>query len=210
MKRGFTLSETMVAMLVAGVVLAAIMSTFISAQVMMANAMAESEMAISARSIREKLLFHVSPTIDGVHYSGMLSGTNSGWVVESGSGYVLMDMPALGSSLSDVRPQSMRLILGQSGSDNYLFNERTPNKDSHAGWLWPGRIPLVESSMLDIVSYDSKGAGTSMDPADVYRVNLDLSLKVNGPRNSPVVRRDRVVVPLMGRLQPMKDSAGRY
>lgn len=200
----------MVAMLVAGVVLAAIMSTFISAQVMMANAMAESEMAISARSIREKLLFHVSPTIDGVHYSGMLSGTNSGWVVESGSGYVLMDMPAIGSSLSDVRPQSMRLILGQSGSDNYLFNERTPNKDSHAGWLWPGRIPLVESSMLDIVSYDSKGFGTSTDPADVYRVNLDLSLKVNGPRNSPVVRRDRVVVPLMGRLQPMKDSAGRY
>ena len=59
MKRGFTLSETMVAMLVAGVVLAAVMSTFISAQVMMANAMAESEMALSARSIREKLLFHV-------------------------------------------------------------------------------------------------------------------------------------------------------
>ena len=210
MRRGFTLSETMVAMLVAGIVLTAIMSTFISAQVMMANTMAESEMALAARSVREKLLFHVSPTIDGVHYSGMLSGTNSGWVVESGSGYVLMGMTALGNSLSDVRPQSMRLVLGQSGSDRYLFNERTPNKDSHAGWLWPGRIPLVESSMLDIVSYDSKGSGTSTNPADVYRVNLDLSLKVNGPRNSPVVRRDRVVVPLMGRLQPMKDSAGRY
>ena len=210
MRRGFTLSETMVAMLVAGVVLAAVMTSFISAQVMMANTMAESEMALSARSIREKLLFHVSPTIDGVHYSGMLSGTNSGWVVETGSGYVLMEMPALGASLSDIRPQSMRLILGQSGSNRYLFNERTPNKDSHAGWLWPGRIPLVESSMLDIVSYDSKGSGTSANPADVYRVNLDLSLKVNGPRNSPVVRRERVVVPLMGRLQPMKDSAGRY
>ena len=210
MRRGFTLSETMVAMLVAGVVLAAVMTSFISAQVMMANTMAESEMALSARSIREKLLFHVSPTIDGVHYSGMLSGTNSGWVVETGSGYVLMEMPALGTSLSDIRPQSMRLILGQSGSDRYLFNERTPNKDSHAGWLWPGRIPLVESSMLDIVSYDSKGSGTSTNPADVYRVNLDLSLKVDGPRNIPVVRRERVVVPLMGRLQPMKDSAGRY
>ena len=210
MRRGFTLSETMVAMLVAGVVLAAVMTSFISAQVMMANTMAESEMALSARSIREKLLFHVSPTIDGVHYSGMLSGTNSGWVVETGSGYVLMEMPALGTSLSDIRPQSMRLILGQSGSNRYLFNERTPNKDSHAGWLWPGRIPLVESSMLDIVSYDSKGSGTSTNPADVYRVNLDLSLKVNGPRNNPVVRRERVVVPLMGRLQPMKDSAGRF
>ena len=210
MRRGFTLSETMVAMLVAGIVLFAIMSTFISSQVMMANAMAESEMAIAARSVREKLLFHVSPTIDGVHYSGMLSGTNSGWVVESGSGYVLMEMPALGTSLSDVRPQSMRLILGESGSDRYLFNERTPDKDSHVGWLWPGRIPLVESSMLDIVSYDSRGSGTSANPADVYRVNLDLSYKVNGPRNLPIIRRERVVVPLMGRIQPMKDSAGRY
>jgi hypothetical protein len=64
--------------------------------------------------------------------------------------------------------------------------------------------------MLDIVSYDSKGSGTSTNPADVYRVNLDMSFKVNGPRNRPVVRGERVVVPLMGRLQPMKDSAGRY
>lgn len=206
MRRGFTLSETMVAMLVAGIVLVAIMSTFISAQVMMANAMAESEMALAARSVREKLLFHVSPMIDGVHYAGMLSGTNSGWVVESGSGYVLMGMSALGTSLSDIRPQSMRLILGESGSDRYLFNERTPDKDSHVGWLWPGRIPLVESSMLDIVSYDSRGSG----PADVYRVNLDMNFKVNGPRNRPIIRGERVVVPLMGRVQPMMDSAGRY
>ena len=206
MRRGFTLSETMVAMLVAGIVLVAIMSTFISAQVMMANAMAESEMALAARSVREKLLFHVSPMIDGVHYAGMLSGTNSGWVVESGSGYVLMGMSAVGTSLSDIRPQSMRLILGESGSDRYLFNERTPDKDSHVGWLWPGRIPLVESSMLDIVSYDSRGSG----PADVYRVNLDMNFKVNGPRNRPIIRGERVVVPLMGRVQPMMDSAGRY
>ncbi len=206
MRRGFTLSETMVAMLVAGIVLVAIMSTFISAQVMMANAMAESEMALAARSVREKLLFHVSPMIDGVHYAGMLSGTNSGWVVESGSGYVLMGMSALGTSLSDIRPQSMRLILGESGSDRYLFNECTPDKDSHVGWLWPGRIPLVESSMLDIVSYDSRGSG----PADVYRVNLDMNFKVNGPRNRPIIRGERVVVPLMGRVQPMMDSAGRY
>ena len=192
--------------MVAGIVLVAIMSTFISAQVMMANAMAESEMALAARSVREKLLFHVSPMIDGVHYAGMLSGTNSGWVVESGSGYVLMGMSAVGTSLSDIRPQSMRLILGESGSDRYLFNERTPDKDSHVGWLWPGRIPLVESSMLDIVSYDSRGSG----PADVYRVNLDMNFKVNGPRNRPIIRGERVVVPLMGRVQPMMDSAGRY
>jgi prepilin-type N-terminal cleavage/methylation domain-containing protein len=206
MRRGFTLSETMVAMLVAGIVLAAIMSTFISAQVMMANTMAESEMALAARNIREKLLFHVAPTIDGVHYSGMLSGTNSGWVVETGSGYVLMQMPAFGNSLSDIRSQSMRLVLGQSGSDSYFVNEHIPNKDNYLGWLWPGRIPLVESSMLDIVSYDTLGAGAE----GVYRVHIGVDLAAKGPRNVPVYRRERVSVPLMGRRQPMMDSAGRY
>jgi len=206
MRRGFTLSETMVAMLIAGVVFAAIMSTFISAQVMMANAMAESEMALAARNIREKLLFHVAPTIDGVHYSGMLSGTNSGWVVETGSGYVLMQMPAFGNSLSDIRSQSMRLVLGQSGSNRYFVNEHIPNKDNYLGWLWPGRIPLVESSMLDIVSYDALGTGAE----GVYRVHIDVDLAAKGPRSVPVYRRERVSVPLMGRRQPMVDSAGRY
>ena len=154
MRRGFTLSETMIAMLIGGIVLFAVISSFISAQIMMANAMSESETALAARSIREKLLFHVAPTIDGVHYSGMLSGTNSGWVVETGSGYVLMQMPAFGNSLSDTRSQSMRLVLGQSGSNRYFVNEHIPNKDNYLWWLWPNRIPLVESSMLDIVSYE--------------------------------------------------------
>ena len=206
MRRGFTLSETMIAMLIGGIVLFAVISSFISAQIMMANAMSESETALAARSIREKLLFHVAPTIDGVHYSGMLSGTNSGWVVETGSGYVLMQMPAFGNSLSDTRAQSMRLVLGQSGSNRYFVNEHIPNKDNYLWWLWPNRIPLVESSMLDIVSYDARGTGAE----DVYRVHVDVNLAARGPRNVPVYRRERVSVPLMGRRQPMMDSAGRY
>ena len=136
----------------------------------------------------------------------MLSGTNSGWVVESGSGYVLMDMGALGTSLSDVRPQSMRLIMGETSGKRYLFNERIPNHDMYRGWLWPGRISLAESSMTDVSSVESSGTG----PADVYRVNIDVGLAVPVPGMRPFVRRERVSVPLLGRVQPMKDSAGRY
>ena len=91
-RRGFTLSEVMVALFVSGIVLTAVMSSFLSARRMMAEVMAESETALAARELREKLLFHAAPTIGGVHYAGMLSGTNTGWVVESGSGYVLMDI----------------------------------------------------------------------------------------------------------------------
>lgn len=206
MRRGFTLSETMVATLIAGAVLAAVLSSFLTAQLMMSTAMAESELALAARGIREKLLFHVSPTIDGVHYAGMLSGTNAGWVVEAGSGNVLMSMAAFGNSLADVRHQSMRLLLWQSGTSRFLINEHTPDKDRYAGWLWPGRIPLAAASMSDISSYETVGTAAS----DVYRVNLDLGFAVKGPRGSTVMRRERVSVPLMGRRQPMKDSAGRY
>lgn len=205
-RRGFTLSEVMVALFVSGIVLTAVMSSFLSAHRMMAEVMAESETALAARELREKLLFHAAPAIGGVHYAGMLSGTNSGWVVESGSGYVLMDMGALGTSLSDVRPQSMRLIMGETSGKRYLFNERIPNHDMYRGWLWPGRISLADSSMTDVSSVESSGTG----PADVYRVNIDMGLAVPVPGMRPFVRRERVSVPLLGRVQPMKDSAGRY
>ena len=92
MRKGFTIGETMVATLILGIVLAAVMTTFLSAQRMLATSMAESELALASRGLREKLLFHAAPAVDGVHYAGMLSGTNSSWVVETGSHNILMQM----------------------------------------------------------------------------------------------------------------------
>ena len=205
-RRGFTLSEALIALVVSGIVLTAVMSSFLSARRMMAEVMAESESALAARELREKLLFRAAPTIEGVHYAGMLSGTNSGWIVEAGSGNVLMDMGALGNSLSDVHPQSLRLILGGTGGRRYSFNERIPNHDAHRGWLWPGRLSLDASSMADVASAETSGTG----PLDVYRVNVDFGLVVPVPGAKPFVRRERVSVPLLGRTQPMVDSEGRY
>lgn len=205
-RRGFTLAEAVIALFVSGIVLTAVMASFLSAHRMMAEVMAEAETSLAARELREKLLFRAAPTINGVHYAGMLSGTNSGWVVETGSGYVLMDMAALGNSLSDVHPQSMRLIMGETSGRRYLFNERIPNHDMYRGWLWPGRISFADASMTDVTSVESSGTG----PADVYRVNLDLSLTVPVPGMKPFVRRERVSVPLLGRVQPMVDKWGRY
>ena len=60
--------------------------------------------------------------------------------------------------------------------------------------------------MTDVTSVESCGTG----PADVYRVNIYVGLAVPVPGMRPFVRRERVSVPLLGRVQPMKDSAGRY
>ena len=206
MRKAFTLAETMVAMLVSGIVLTAVMSSFLSARRMMATVMEESELALSARAIREKLLFHVSPAIGGVHYAGMLSGTNTGQVVEAGSGIVVMYMGAFGSSLSDVRQQGMRLLVDGSSADRGFTNDWTPDKDRYRGWLRSGGIPLADSAMSDAVSCEAVGS----DPSGVYRVNVDVNLVVRDLWKEPAYRRERVSVPLMGRLQPMVDAEGRY
>ena len=64
MRKGFTIGETMVATLILGIVLAAVMTTFLSAQRMLATSMAESELALASRGLREKLLFHAAPAVD--------------------------------------------------------------------------------------------------------------------------------------------------
>ncbi|MBR1920475.1 MAG: type II secretion system protein [Kiritimatiellae bacterium] len=205
MRRGFTLAETMVAMLVSGIVIAAVMFSFLSTQRMMATAMAESELALAVRGIREKLLFRAAPEVNGVHYAGLLSGTNPGQVVETGSGYILMQMRAFGNSLSDVRDQSVRLVMDGAPGSRHLVNERIPNKDRYARWLWPGRFPLVDEQMTEVVSTE----GIGNQPSGVYRVLVDVNLAAQTARDR-VVRRERVSIPLLGRLQPMKNAAGEY
>ena len=205
MRTGFTIGETMVATLILGIVLAAVMTTFLSAQRMLATSMAESELALASRGLREKLLFHAAPAVDGVHYAGMLSGTNSSWVVETGSHNILMQMGALGTSLSDVRPQSVRIIMGGSSGGWHFVNEHIPNWVQYAGWLWPRNVSLVDSLMSDVVSYETLGTKAT----DVYRVGIDINLMTKAGGVS-VYRRERVSVPLMGRIQPMKDISGKY
>lgn len=213
-----TLVELLVASAVMSIVLLAVASSFITAQRMMRTAMAESELSLAAREIREKLLFRMTPTINGVHYAGLLSGTNSGQIVES-SGIVLLRSSALGSSLSDIRDQSMRLMVwsepcrddfGALVTRYYLINEHTPNKDAHRKWLWPTAVSLADISQNEVVSCDRvAGAQPFMG---VYRLKLGVNLQAN-VRNldgSPIIRRERVNVPIFGKIQPFVGADGGY
>ena len=60
---GFTLAETMVAAAVGTLVLGVVLSSFIAAQRMLHTAMAESELSLAMREMRDKLLFKASPDI---------------------------------------------------------------------------------------------------------------------------------------------------
>ena len=202
MKRGFTFVEVMVATAIMGIVMTAVMSSFIALQRMFKTAMVEMELSLAARQLREKLLFRAAPVIDNVTYAGILSGTNASSVVEGGATpNIQMSCAGIGTSLADLRPQSMRILM----SGKHLQNERMPNKDAHADWLWPSGISLADSSISDVVGYDEDSVG-------IYRLFLNINLKanVNNHDGTPIIRRERIAVPVFGRLQPFQDANGRY
>ena len=206
---GFTLGETMVAVGIGAIVLTAVLSSFMAAQNMLHTAMAESELSLAMREMRDKLLFKVSPDIAGRHYAGLLSGVdmNEGDVRNYNS--VEMGGHTVGSSLDSTSDSSVRLRVWQVGDKKMLINERTPNKDDHVRWLWPGCLALSGcASMSDLLSYDAR----NLNGSNVYRLYLDIGIEADVHRRdgSRIVRRERVSVPVLGKLQPLKDAAGRY
>ena len=215
MKRGISLIELILAGGIMVVILSAVMSSFITAQRMMKTAMAESELSLAARQIREKLLFCMTPPINGTHYAGLLSGTNSGQVVES-SGIAVLKTSAIGSSLADLREQSMRLMVwneqcyddyGNRVTRYYLINDHTPNKDKYKKWLWPVAVSLADTSQNQMISYE-RNTSYADQYKGVYRVYMGINLQSN-IRNldgTPILRRERVTLPVFGKIQPFQIS----
>ena len=125
MKKAFTLVEVMVATMVMGIVMTAVITSFLVLQRMFKTAMVEMELSLASRQLREKLLFRAAPVIDNVTYAGILSGTNASSIVEGGATpNIQMSCAGVGTSLADLRPQDMRILM----SGSHLQNERMPNR----------------------------------------------------------------------------------
>ena len=209
MKSGFTMVETMVAAAIGVIVLVSVGSSFLAAQRMLHTAMAESELSLAMREMRDKILFKVSPDISGNHYGGLLSGKGLNESEVRVGNSVEMGGSMVGSTLSNTSDASLRLLVWTVGDTKMLINERTPNKDAYARWLWPGSLALAGcTSMSDLLGYDSRNSNGS----NIYRIYFDIGLEADVLRRdgSRIVRTERVSVPVLGKLQPMKDSDGKY
>ena len=209
MRRGFTIVETMVAAAIGVIALTAVASSFMAAYRMLHTAMAESELSLAMREMRDKLLFKVSPDISGNHYGGLLSGAslNEG-EVRSGNA-VEMSGSTVGATLGGTADASLRLLVWTVDGHKMLINERTPDKDAHARWLWPGALAFADGvTMSDILGYDSRNSNGS----NIYRLYFDIGLEADVRRRdgSRIMRTERVSVPVLGKLQPLKDAGGRY
>ena len=212
MKRAFTFVETMVATAVSGVVILAVGSAFVFGLRMIREAMAQTELSLAARQLREKLLFRAAPQIGGVTYAGLLSGSSETSVLEGGaSPNIQMSCKGIGSSfvdLTNMPSQSIRIMMWGTSPERYLLNERMPNKDAYADWLRPGKISLADATIADVVGYQS----SDNTLAGIYRLylNINLKAKVKDSNGADMIRRERIAIPVFGRIQPMQDSGGGY
>ena len=215
-----TLIELMVSASVLGIVMVAIVSSFVITQRMLKEAMGLSELSLAAREIREKILFNASPQSSSANYAGLLScafnGT-SGVPITSSGNAITMQACTMGTTLaglSEVPSQvEIELKTSDDGSKRYLFNNKTPNATSKARWFWPVGTSILNTSMDDIVSFDtptlvnSRAYSTSQN---AIRLNLDLVITsdAKNPDGTPMVRRERIVVPVFGIIQPLKVASG--
>ena len=129
-RSGFTLVETMVAATIAALVFAAIAATFIFCQRMFRITMAEAEISLMMREIRDKLLFHAGPELN----SGLLTGKASA------------DGAAITMEWDDTAegPENIRLVW-RTDSDKpggYFFNERRPHTTHNISWFKPNEFRL--------------------------------------------------------------------
>ena len=129
-KLGFTLVETMVSTTIAAIAFAAIAATFIFCQRMFRITMAEAEISLKMRDIRDKLLFRAGPGLN----SGLLTGKAS-----ADSASITMAWEDTAES-----PDSIRLVWrtdsGKPGG--YFFNERRPHTAHTISWFKPNEFRL--------------------------------------------------------------------
>ena len=219
-RSGFTLLELMVSSLVGLIVLTSVTTLFLTTQRMLKSSMAESELALAMRELRDRLLFRVAPPSGDRFSTGLLSAvayddhgapTRSTFENQIRQGYVELYAPTVAAGLVGAGESSsrasMRLRGHVVGSTQILINEHVPDRDRHLGWLWPGRLGLDAEWGRDCLDYSAVNPNDANNPM-IYRIYLDLALKadVTNPDGSAIVRRERLAVPLCGRIQPHQDK----
>ncbi len=194
MKKGFTLVELLVATAVSAVILAGAAVAFASSLRLLRIAMAESELSLASRHLRDRLLFAVERPTDATRVSGLLSGVGNPSVVEGGATpNVVMTCPHVTANFTAVGASDVRLCL----EDGRLVNERATDRDRSRAWLLPVGFRLAEATIGDIVTVQDG------DTTDARRLTLDLTVTSTPHPHAPTVSRAlRVHVPVFGKEQP--------
>jgi len=191
-RRGFTLVELMVASGILALVIGGTLGAFVALQRMTRTAFAESELAIGMRQLREKLQFHAAPPHDGRIWTGVLSGVNSGAVIEGGTKILMGSSWGFDQNTKKAVSQRIELVTAQrtasdGGTRRWFVNDGDRYDESWTTrWLIPSGISWLPADDLLVA--------TELAKRNVFYINLEAT-------SSGVTRRERITVPVFGKAQ---------
>ena len=195
---GYTLVEVVMAVAILSLVVVNFGGSLVACFRLYRVAVAEAELPIRARELREKLLFHIRRPEASVSHDGLLSA-RSPHIDTVTLNYTSEQLPVTTPTL-DRTAQTHRLFLSNTATGVYPMDDPAPHDESHLKWLRPGGLFLdgitdwegtTDASFLDV-----------RDRAGDNRLYLRLRLGVTAPDGTSLaMRRESILVPLFNTYQ---------
>ena len=200
-KSGFTLVEVLIAATILTYIATTFASVAISATRLFYATMAQCELSVRSRELRDKLLFRVRRPTSAYSYPGLLSGNIS---IDSASLGMTAEKIPTTDLVSDRSGLSttFRLITTGSADATHLMDDHAPHDASNQKWRRPGGLYLGEGlsflSQGNVIDWD---ALVECDPSN-NRAYINLTLAAESPGWLDLgVRRERLIVPFFNKEQ---------
>lgn len=194
-RSGFTLVEVLIASTILIIVVAQFAVAGVACMRMFHGAIAQSELSIKMRELRERLLFHLRPPDEGRFYAGLLSATSiaPGSRALRVSGGDVVPMP-LTVARNDVQSHAIAFEDDEAGG-SYLVDADAPADEGHLRWLHAGGLFLHPD--LDWSTFVEYGKINEQN-----RLYLTLTLAAESTAGIDWgSRTERIVVPIFGKAQ---------
>lgn len=185
-----TLVEVMIASSISVVVLLAVCSGTSACYQFYESMMADTELSLHSRTLRDKILFHAAAPANGTVNTGFLSGTN----LVVGTSSLSMICATVGSSGTRGTRQ-MNLRLNGTGTGKRFSSENSAQSTDK--WLSPSAT-WINSSWDNLVDT------TDVDTKNRIYVDIPLTISLRRPfgGRSSITRTERITIPLFGKIQP--------
>lgn len=193
-RRGFTLLEMLIAVGLISILATSFMTTTVSCVKMFHGTMAQCELSVRGRELRDKLLFHIRKAENnGKTYAGLLSGLN----VSVDTVAINMKTETVPSLLTLERDdtQSHRLIVSGTNNTTSVMDDLAPHDNAHKRYLHVGGL--------------FSGAAFYNDSAFREKNRLFLTCTVSAGTLAGFdlgSRTERLIVPLFGKAQTDTDD----
>ena len=189
-RSGFTLVEVLVATGVLSVITGLLIGTIVPCLRLYHSVIAQCELPLRMREMREKLLFHMRPTVAGKCYGGLLSVKSihtDTVAVNMVDEYVPVPL-----TLKREATQSHRLFTWQDDKGRFLMNDHLPHVAPDMYWLRTGGMYQNGSANWDDIVERQNLAAQN-------RLYLNLSVSAGSMAGIDFgSRAERVIVPLFG------------